>query len=94
MLTKKQLEEMRPGTVFDAGKVANSPEGIYMVDNDIGRIMIWAAKRGAIPDWTIYIYWEESGIDFVLSNGDKLRGTDNIRKLVKCDDEALAMYRK
>ena len=92
-LTLKQLQDMQPG-VFAEGIVANSPDGIYMINAFPGRRMIWVAKRGAIPDWAIYIHWEDNGREFVLEQGDKVLGKDNIQKLVPCDDEALAMYRK
>ena len=93
ILTLENLKSMRPGEIIASGVTRNSPEGVYMTDNDYGRKMIWIAKRGAIHDWTIYIHWESNGFDFVLSQGDKVTNKENIKKLVPCDDEALGMYR-
>ena len=93
MLSLQDLKDMPQGTVFAHGETENSPDGIYMTNSDIGRKMIWAAKRGNIHDWAIYIHWAESGIKYVLSNGDKVKNSANIKKLVPCDDEAFSMYR-
>jgi len=93
MLTVEMLKDMPPGTVFATGEIENSPEGLFMINNNIGRKLLWAAKRGHIYDWAIYCYWAENGLDFVLSNGDKVMDRQNIKKLVPCDDEALKMYR-
>lgn len=94
MLTIKMLKDMPEGTVFAQGIVENSPEGIYMTNSDIGRKMCWIAKRGGIHDWAIYIHWADRSVDWIKENGDKIRGIENITKLVTCDEEALQMYRK
>ena len=92
MLTLEQLKEMPPETVFAQGEIENSPDGIFMTDSDIGRKMIWAAKKGGVNDWAIYIHWAVRGIDYVISNGDKVTVECNIRKLVPCTDEVFKMY--
>ncbi len=94
MLTVQMLQDMPPETVFASGTIENSPDGLFMVNNNIGKSLMWAAKRGRIHDWAIYCYWANSGLDFVLSNGDKIINESNIKKLVPCDSEALKMYRK
>jgi len=93
MLTIEQLKQMPPGNIFAQGEIENSPNGIYMTDLFVGRKMIWVAKRGMIHDWVIYIHWVDMGINYVISNGDKVRDEKNIRKLVPCTDEAFKMYR-
>jgi len=50
--------------------------------------------RGSIHDWAIYVHFATNDIAFVLSQGDKVHDKENIRRLVPCDDEALAMYRR
>lgn len=93
MLTLDQLKAMPAKTVFATGEIPNSPEGIYMTDTDEGRMLLWAAKRGGYHDWTIYIHWENMGIDFVINNGDKVTSEQNIKKLVPCEDAAFELYR-
>jgi hypothetical protein len=96
-LTLEQLQDMPTGTVFAEGLTPNSPEGVYMTDVNRGRSMMWVAKRGSnqeVPDWAIYIHWEDRGRQFILEQGDKVTDKDNIQKLVPCNAEALSMYRK
>lgn len=85
---------MDPGTVFATGEVPNSTDGINMTPSDPGRMMCWAARRGGVDDWAIYIFWADHGIQYALDCGDKVTFTDHIKKLVPCDNEALARYRK
>jgi len=92
ILTLQQLKDLPPG-IFASGIVPNSPEGIYMTTHREGDNLIWVASRGRIHDWAIYVTWAESGREFALSNGDKVRGEVNIKKLVPCDGEAFEMYR-
>ena len=66
---------------------------MIMTNSEIGREMIWVAKRGYIHDWAIYITWKTNGLDYCISNGDKLFNPNVIRRLVPCDDEAFKMYR-
>lgn len=93
MLTLEQLQKMPPKTVFASGVIENSPDGVYMTSNDPGRLLRWAARRGGIHDWAIYILWAERTQEEVLSFGDKVTTEGNIKKLVPCDDEAFKMYR-
>lgn len=94
MLTLQQLKEMPPATVFASGEVENSPDGIFMTSENVGKKLLWAAKRGGIYDWAIYIHWAEKGLEYALTHGDKVYKDEYIRKLVPCDDESLQMYRK
>ena len=94
MLTLDQLKAMVPGQIIASGVVPNSPEGVYMTNENSGKELLWIAKRGGIHDWAIYIHWKEKGFDYVLEQGDKVINPANVRKLVPCDDEAFKMYRK
>lgn len=96
MLTLEKLKKMKPGTVFAKGKLIDSPEGINLANT--GNIVRWIAKRGHIPDWTIYAqnphYGElHYGFDWVEAHGDKIFTEYSIKKLIKCDDTAFEMYR-
>lgn len=93
LLTLQKLKDMKPGVVFANGLTTNDPEGIYMTNEEKGRPLMWAAKRGGIHDWAIYIHWADMGLKFVVEHGDKVTGPANIKKLVPCDDEAFSMYR-
>lgn len=94
MLTLDLLKSMEPDSIISWGIIPNHPEGLYMTDSNIGKELIWVAKRGGYHDWAIYTHWAEKGIDYVLTNGDKVTTDSNIKKLVPCDEEALRMYRK
>ena len=84
---------MKPSSVFASGEIENSPDGIFMTSSNIGKKLLWIAKRGGIHDWAIYCHWADKGIEYVISNGDKVTSPQNIKKLVPCDDEAFSMYR-
>lgn len=92
-LTLKMLKEMTPSTIFKTGVTTNDENGVYMTDNRKGHSMRWVAVRGGIHDWCIYIHWVEHDENYIYKNGDKVRDSRNIRKLINCDDEAMAMYR-
>jgi len=94
MLTLQQLKDMPPKTVFASGEVENSPDGIYMTDSNVGSKLRWAARRGGIHDWAIYIHWAYHSLEYILNQGDKVTGVENIKKLVPCEQEALEMYRR
>lgn len=107
MLTVDKLKAMEPNERFAMGITTNSPEGVYMTDSNIGREMLWVAKRGYIHDWAIYIHWAttnpgrfEMGLElipttpeYVIQYGQKIIIKENIKKLVECSDEAFALYR-
>lgn len=93
LLTIEKLKSIKEGQVFMTGEIENSPEGLNMSSSNIGKKLMWVAKRGTIHDWAIYAHWADKGFDFVLTQGDKVTSKDNIKKLVNCDDEALSMYR-
>lgn len=95
ILDLETLKSLPIGEVFAQGVATNSPEGVYMTDENLGKKMIWVAKKGhGHNDWCIYIHWLEKGLNFVIQNGDKVTDKINIQKLVPCTDEVLDRYRK
>lgn len=93
MLTVELLKQMEPGHIFAFGDIENSSRGVYMTNENPGRMLTWVAKRGTIHDWAIYIGWKWEGMEWVLNHGGKVTSPPNIKKLVPCDEEALKMYR-
>lgn len=93
MLTIEKLDAMRPETMIAHGICINCPDDIFMTRSNIGREMIWVAMRGEVSDWTIYVGWKDTGLDRIISNGDKLHNEKHIRKLVPCTVEAYERYR-
>lgn len=94
MLTLDKLKSMEPEAIIATGTIQNHPDGLYMTNENIGKELLWVAKRGYYHDWAIYCHWADSSMDYVLTNGDKITTDSNIKKLVPCDEEALRMYRK
>lgn len=103
MLTLEQLKAMPPGTCFAEGITTNDPQGYFVTREHPSRKMYWIAKRGEIPDWTIYCGWAEYqpgdspfapiGKEMILRTGDKVTNRDVIRKLVPANEDAFKMYR-
>lgn len=87
------FESILPGAVFAHGVIKNSPDGLYMTNTNIDKPLLWIAKKGSANDWAIYTHWESKGFLFVLEQGDKVNGADNIKKLVNCDPNVLKLYR-
>lgn len=92
-LTMAKLKALKPQSIIATGTVRNNPDEVYMTETNYNRKLLWVAKKGAIDDWAIYIHWETSGQGFVISNGDKVRDSTHIQRLVPCDAEVLAAYR-
>ena len=92
MLTLQALKDMEPHKIFATGLTIDNPSGVNMSNSD--RVLRWVARRGGTYDWAIYIGPQEDSISDVASKGDKVHGKDNIKRLVDCDDKALAMYRR
>jgi len=92
MLTTKMLDEMEAGEIIATGETVDSPDGINMTNS--GKALRWVAVRGGgIPDWTIYIHWAESSVEWIKRSGDKVIGQRHIEKLVTCTPEAFKRYR-
>lgn len=93
-LTLDQLSQIKPGTIFASGILPNSPLGLNMVNIRQGDNLLWIAKKGYGHDWAIYCHWEEKGIDFVETQGDKVTCKEHIKKCVPCTEEVYNLYRK
>ena len=91
MLTLQQLKDMEPDTIFASGETTDDSNGVNMTGS--GQALKWVATRGGIHDWAIYIQKADWSDQEVKRIGDKVHNRDNIKKLVPCDNEALAMYR-
>lgn len=87
------FNKILPGTVFAHGLIENSPEGLYMTNTNIGKQLLWVAKKGHGNDWCIYTHWDSKGFLYVVEQGDKVNGADNIKKLVNCEPNVLKLYR-
>lgn len=92
MLTVKMLEDMPPGTIFGRGTFRDSPAEVNFMGT--GKFLRWIAKRGGTADWAIYVGHETANWVDVEQDGDKMHMDRSIRKLVQCDDDALARYRR
>lgn len=91
MLTLQQLKEMPAGNIFATGIAIDDEDGLFMANT--GRELRWVAVRGGIYDWAIYCHLADKGEDWIKRQGDKVCDERNIKRLVKCDDEAFKMYR-
>lgn len=91
-ITAEVIDKLAPHTIIAKGEIENSEKGLFMVNSNIGKKLLWVAKKGGGDDWAIYTFWAEKGIDYVLKHGDKV-SKYNVHKLVPVDDEALKMYR-
>lgn len=89
-LTTEQLREMKAG-IFAQGTCADNATGCNMTGS--GKLLRWVAVRGDIADWAIYLHFADRDWDWIRRRGDKTHSKDNIRRLVPCSEEALAMYR-
>jgi hypothetical protein len=94
IITREKFDLIPAGDIFASGTVINSPDDIYMTENNIGKKMLWVARKGHNDDWTIYIHWASSGLKYVLEQGDKIYTPEYIRKLVPCTNEIFNRYRK
>ena len=93
MLTVEKLKGMTTGSIIAEGTVSDNAIGVNMSDSD--RLLRWVAVRGHGPaDWAIYCHFAENDSNWVRSHGDKIGFPEHIKKLVPCDDEALAHYRR
>ena len=89
-LTLPHLTAMEPNTVFLRGELPDSPLGIHMTGS--GKMLRFVVVRGGIPDWAIYCHWAENDWDWIRRFGDKVP-LRFVRRVVPCDDAALAVYR-
>jgi hypothetical protein len=95
MLTRLKLSNIPQGEIFASGEIENSPDGLYMVNSNIGRKLLWIAKKGyGYNDWAIYCHWLENGIEYIKEYGDKVISKENIQKLVPCEEDVYQLYRR
>lgn len=93
----QDLEKINPGAIFAQGIARNEPDGLYMESAERlqGKELQWVAIKGfGYNDWCIYCHWAENGRQYAIDHGDKVTSKENILKLVPCDEEMLAHYRK
>ena len=84
LLTRKNLDDMKPGTVFATG------EG----KNETGVKIKWVAVRGDTSDWKIYYTTAfEKDNDWIKKWGFKVHSMVVAEKLVPFDQTARDQYR-
>jgi hypothetical protein len=92
VLTLEDLKAFEPHAIFAKGERLVNYGNSYHWQK-------WVAVRGGIWDWAIYamdsrydalVNWDWGRIK---TNGDKIHSRTEIKELVSCDDESLAMYR-
>lgn len=94
-LTLGELTQIKPGAIIASGVLPNSPEGLYMVNSRVGDPLRWVAVKGyGYNDWSIHCYWEENGIEYALSQGEKVTSKEYIKRCVPCTDEVYNLYRR
>lgn len=92
MITIDDFSKIPGGEIFDRGTTTDNPEGVNMTNS--GNQLKWIAKKGGGDDWAIYVHFAGHDEDFIKKHGQKITDNDNIKKLVSCDDEMMAAYRK
>lgn len=92
MLTRQEIIDMPPQTIFAEGTAIDNDKGINF--DRTNKMLRWVAVRGYGHDWAVYVAPEEWNKRTVADHGHKLQNIDTIRRLVECDDEAISMYRK
>lgn len=86
------LSKLPNDFIFATGVTVNSPEGIYMTNNNVGKELRWVATTGYGGDWMIYTYWHPTPISYVTDYGEKVMNKENVKKLVNCDTDSLSLY--
>ena len=91
MLDLETLKAIPRETVFAKGKTTDDNNGVNVTNS--GKPLKWIAKKG-YNDWAIYIHWDSKSDYTVETQGDRVLGEKNIRKLVPCSNEVYNEYRK
>ena len=92
ILDMEDLRKIPNGTIFSKGEVVDGPEGINI--DGSGKMLKYVAVKGWANDWAVYVHLsEEHDYQFVRSYGNKVIGSENIRRAVPCTDEVLGRYR-
>lgn len=93
LLTLSYLAATPEGTIFASGTAPDNPKGINMGNS--GHELRWVARKGGgHDDWAIYTHWVRYDENYVSLHGDKVTNPETIKRLVPCDDEAFAKYRR
>lgn len=92
IFTLEEFNSFPNNAPFGIGKAINSPEGIFMTSDNIGKELVWAAVKGE-GDWCIYVAWAEKGLKYTIREGDKVTSKENVLKLIPCNEEVLKKYR-
>lgn len=92
MITIAEFNAIPYGEIFDRGTATDNAEGINMTDS--GNVLKWIAKKGGGDDWNIYVHFDGHDEAFIKKHGQKISDKDNVRKLITCDDQMMAKYRK
>lgn len=90
-ITDEQFEKVPNGQIFAMGMTTDDPDGLYMTGS--GNILKWVAKKGWANDWAIYCHWAHHSWEFILEQGDKVHGRDNIKRVLDISDNLLGRYR-
>lgn len=93
LITNDIFKQIPDGEVFKV--IITSIQNVFIKDteNRLGTTLTFVCQKGFADDWTIYYGEEDTPLDYILKNGDKVMREDNIKSLSGCDDEVLAKYR-
>ena len=91
MLTRDEIINMPPQTIFAEGEAPDNEKGINY--DRTNKMLRWVAIRGYGHDWAIYCAPASFNKLTTAKFGNKLSDKKTIQKLVKCDEEAIQMYR-
>lgn len=89
-LTGAAIRRMQGGQIFAAGETVND---MFTELYGEGEPVRWLAIIGQNKDWAIYYGPAHWNMVQVRSQGSKLTREERIRRLVKCDDQAMERYR-
>ena len=85
LLTRKLLEEMKPGEVIASG----------VAQNEEGDKVKWVAVRGGIADWAVYATTNmDHNDDWIKQYGNKIHSMVIVDQLIPADQTAKDMYRQ
>ena len=70
MITREDLKNMEPGTIFASGNIIDGENGVHLKNS--GKLLRWVAVRGNVDDWSIYIDVASKDEEKVKNDGDKL----------------------
>jgi len=94
MMTIETFNKIPAGDVFAMGVIPNSPEGLYMTNDNLGRLLRWVAVKGHGDDWAIYAHWTDRSLDYICRYGEKVQNPKKIQYLLPCSPEVVAKYRR